>query len=69
MGIGIGDKLTLRLVAFSLGLTEAVILPKRALQFGSRIANKKEKGSDISKTFLKNIESSIYTPSFIDSKP
>ncbi|XP_021185992.3 asparagine synthetase domain-containing protein CG17486 isoform X2 [Helicoverpa armigera] len=55
LGIGIGDKLMLRLVAFNLGLTEAVILPKRALQFGSRIANKKEKGSDISKTFFKNI--------------
>ncbi|KAJ8726557.1 hypothetical protein PYW07_001255 [Mythimna separata] len=54
LGIGIGDKIMLRLVAFNLGLTEAVILPKRALQFGSRIANKKEKGSDISKTFFKN---------------
>ncbi|KAF9409399.1 hypothetical protein HW555_011223 [Spodoptera exigua] len=56
LGIGIGDKLMLRLVALNLGLNEAVILPKRALQFGSRIANKKEKGSDISKTFKnKNI--------------
>uniref|UniRef100_A0A2A4JAE2 Glutamine amidotransferase type-2 domain-containing protein n=1 Tax=Heliothis virescens TaxID=7102 RepID=A0A2A4JAE2_HELVI len=54
LGIGIGDKLMLRLVAFNLGLTEAVVLPKRALQFGSRIANKKEKGSDISKTFFQN---------------
>ncbi|XP_013201210.2 asparagine synthetase domain-containing protein CG17486 [Amyelois transitella] len=49
---GIGDKLILRLVAYKLGLIEAAILPKRALQFGSRIANKKEKGSDFSKTFF-----------------
>lgn len=57
LGIGMGDKLMLRLVALNLGLSEAVILPKRALQFGSRIANKKEKGSDISKTFKnKNIK-------------
>ncbi|CAB3230615.1 unnamed protein product [Arctia plantaginis] len=54
LGVGVGDKLMLRLVALSLGLSDAVLLPKRALQFGSRIANKKEKGSDVSKTFLKN---------------
>ncbi|KAM3964803.1 asparagine synthetase domain-containing protein CG17486 [Aphomia sociella] len=52
LGVGIGDKLMLRLIAFNLGLTGAATLPKRALQFGSRIANKKEKGSDISRTFL-----------------
>ncbi|XP_047987290.1 asparagine synthetase domain-containing protein CG17486 [Leguminivora glycinivorella] len=51
-GPGIGDKLMLRLVAFNLGLRNVVILPKRALQFGSRIANKKEKGSDLSSRFL-----------------
>ncbi|XP_053599704.1 asparagine synthetase domain-containing protein CG17486 isoform X2 [Plodia interpunctella] len=50
---GIGDKLMLRLVAYKLGLIDVATLPKRALQFGSRIANKKEKGSDISKTFRK----------------
>ncbi|CAH2104400.1 unnamed protein product [Euphydryas editha] len=49
---GFGDKMILRLVALHLGLTKVVTLPKRALQFGSRIANKKEKGSDLSKTFL-----------------
>ncbi|KAJ0182051.1 hypothetical protein K1T71_002773 [Dendrolimus kikuchii] len=52
MGPGIGDKMILRLVAINLGLTGVATLPKRALQFGSRIANKKENGSDISKTFL-----------------
>lgn len=49
---GFGDKLILRLLSLHLGLTKVVSLPKRALQFGSRIANKKEKGSDLSKTFL-----------------
>ncbi|KAI5634533.1 asparagine synthase domain-containing protein [Phthorimaea operculella] len=52
LGQGVGDKLMLRLVAFHLGLKEVVTFPKRALQFGSRIANKKEKGSDVSKTFI-----------------
>ncbi|XP_013168398.1 PREDICTED: asparagine synthetase domain-containing protein CG17486 isoform X1 [Papilio xuthus] len=49
---GVGDKLMLRLVALSLGLTNVVTYPKRALQFGSRIANKKQKGGDLSKNFL-----------------
>ncbi|XP_034838465.1 asparagine synthetase domain-containing protein CG17486 [Maniola hyperantus] len=49
---GIGDKLILRLVALLIGLNQVVTLPKRALQFGSRIANKKQKGSDVSKTFI-----------------
>ncbi|XP_039765135.1 asparagine synthetase domain-containing protein CG17486 isoform X2 [Pararge aegeria] len=49
---GIGDKLILRLTALHIGLTEVVTLPKRALQFGSRIANSKQKGSDVSSTFI-----------------
>ncbi|XP_024393279.1 uncharacterized protein [Physcomitrium patens] len=47
--IGNGDKRVLREVAMSLGLPGAATLPKRAIQFGSRIAresNKREFGSN-----------------------
>jgi len=47
--IGFGDKKILRQVAISLGLTGVASLPKRAIQFGSRIAresNKREFGSN-----------------------
>jgi hypothetical protein len=52
---GIGEKLILRLAAFSLGLNEASKAPKRALQFGTKIANlegRKEQGHDICQRLL-----------------
>ncbi|XP_063234345.1 asparagine synthetase domain-containing protein 1 isoform X2 [Bacillus rossius redtenbacheri] len=45
---GYGDKTLLRLTALKLGLSNAAFLPKRAFQFGSRIANSKEKATDVS---------------------
>lgn len=45
---GIGDKLFLRLTGFKLGLRNVVGYKKRAAQFGSRIANKKQNAKDFS---------------------
>ncbi|XP_011311974.1 asparagine synthetase domain-containing protein 1 [Fopius arisanus] len=49
---GLGDKLLLRLCAFKLGLKETSAFPKRAFQFGSRIAKSHENASDISKWLM-----------------
>ncbi|XP_043484828.1 asparagine synthetase domain-containing protein 1 [Leptopilina heterotoma] len=45
---GLGDKLLLRLVARKLNLKNAANFPKRAFQFGSRIANGRENAKDVS---------------------
>ncbi|KAL7026548.1 hypothetical protein ACKWTF_005066 [Chironomus riparius] len=43
---GIGDKLLLRLCAFKIGLENCCRFRKRAMQFGSRIADKKQSAKD-----------------------
>ncbi|XP_075155180.1 asparagine synthetase domain-containing protein CG17486 isoform X2 [Haematobia irritans] len=46
---GVGDKLFLRLYGYKIGLKDAAVLKKRAIQFGSKIANKKENARDRSR--------------------
>ena len=48
MPSGLGDKLLLRLLACKLGFQNTANFPKRAFQFGSRIANGRENAKDIS---------------------
>ncbi|XP_043250088.1 asparagine synthetase domain-containing protein 1 [Colletes gigas] len=48
MPSGLGDKLLLRLLAYKLGFQNTANFPKRAFQFGSRIANGKENAKDVS---------------------
>ncbi|XP_039959813.1 asparagine synthetase domain-containing protein CG17486 [Bactrocera tryoni] len=43
---GVGDKLFLRLYGFQLGLRNIAYEKKRAIQFGSKIANKKQNATD-----------------------
>lgn len=45
---GLGDKLILRLSAYSIGLNWVASLRKRAMQFGSRIADSKQNAKDVS---------------------
>lgn len=45
---GVGDKLLLRLCAYHVGLKRCCYNRKRALQFGSRIADKRQKATDVS---------------------
>ena len=58
---GVGDKIVLRCIAHRLGLVKTATEPKRAIQFGSRIAKaeaRKEKGHQVCSRLNTDIESS-----------
>uniref|UniRef100_A0A1B0DHM8 Asparagine synthetase [glutamine-hydrolyzing] n=1 Tax=Phlebotomus papatasi TaxID=29031 RepID=A0A1B0DHM8_PHLPP len=48
LGPGIGDKTLLRVCGYHLGLTQTAWRTKKALQFGSRVANSQQNANDIS---------------------
>lgn len=57
--IGLGDKIILRALAYQMGLPKTATEPKRAIQFGSRIAKtevRKEKGSHVCDRLTKSLE-------------
>lgn len=45
---GVGDKLLLRLLGFSIGLRDASARKKRAMQFGTRVADSRQNATDLS---------------------
>lgn len=49
---GVGDKLLLRLCGYRLGLCNVTALKKRAMQFGSRVADRKQNAKDNADSLL-----------------
>lgn len=49
---GVGDKLLLRLCGFKMGLRQVTKLKKRAMQFGSRVADRKQNAKDYAASLL-----------------
>lgn len=43
---GVGDKLLLRLCGYKIGLNQVTKLKKKAMQFGSRVADRKQNAKD-----------------------
>lgn len=54
---GVGDKLLLRLCGFQLRLKGATTLKKRAMQFGSRVADRKQNAKDTSELLVQILNS------------
>lgn len=51
---GIGDKLLLRLCGHKIGLRQATMFKKRAMQFGSRVADRKQNAKDVAISLMRN---------------